>query len=93
LISMNRRLYWTHLKLHEVVQGAVHVHYDYYMPHVQGQAHGKVQKRHEAHKIDYHEQGVVLNTLRSTGSCSGCSTCSPYTPCTRTGTSKNSLGA
>jgi hypothetical protein len=28
LISMNRRLFWMHLKVHEVDQGAVHVHHD-----------------------------------------------------------------
>jgi hypothetical protein len=28
LISMNRRLFWMHLKVHEVDQGSVHVHHD-----------------------------------------------------------------
>jgi hypothetical protein len=28
LISMNRRLFWMHLKVHEIDQGAVHVHHD-----------------------------------------------------------------
>jgi hypothetical protein len=31
-----------HLEVHEVDQGAVHVHHDPYVPHVQGQAHGEV---------------------------------------------------
>jgi hypothetical protein len=30
-ISMNRRLFWIYLKVHEVDHGAVHVHHD---PHV-----------------------------------------------------------
>jgi hypothetical protein len=39
LISINRRLFWMHLEVHKVLQGAVHVpHY----PHVQGQAHREV---------------------------------------------------
>jgi hypothetical protein len=41
LISMNRRLYWMHLEVHEVDQGAVHAHHDP-VPNVQGQAHGEV---------------------------------------------------
>jgi hypothetical protein len=28
LISMNMRLFWMHLEMHEAVQGAVHVHHD-----------------------------------------------------------------
>jgi hypothetical protein len=28
-----------HLEVHKVVQGAVHVHHDPHVPHVQGQAH------------------------------------------------------
>jgi hypothetical protein len=39
LISMNRRLFWLHLKVHEVDQGAVHEDHDPHVPHVQGQAH------------------------------------------------------
>jgi hypothetical protein len=65
LISMDRRLFWMHLKVHEVDQGAVHVHHDPYLPHVQGQAHGEVQEGHEEHKIDQYEQEVVLDALRS----------------------------
>jgi hypothetical protein len=38
LINMNRRLFWMHLEVHESVQGAVHVHHDHHVPHVQGQA-------------------------------------------------------
>jgi hypothetical protein len=38
-ISMNRRLFWMHSEVHEVGQGAVHVHHDPHAPHVQGQAH------------------------------------------------------
>jgi hypothetical protein len=34
LISMNRRLFWMHLDVHEVVQGAVHVHHDHHVHHV-----------------------------------------------------------
>jgi hypothetical protein len=65
LISMNRRLFWMHLEVHEIVQGAVYVHHDPYVPHVQGQAHGEVQEGHEAHQIDQHEQEVVLDALKS----------------------------
>jgi hypothetical protein len=42
LISMNRRLFWMHLKVHEVDQGAVHKGHDPHVPHVQGQAHEEV---------------------------------------------------
>jgi hypothetical protein len=35
LISINWRLFWMHLEVHEVVQGAVHVHHDPPGPHVQ----------------------------------------------------------
>jgi hypothetical protein len=38
-ISMNRRLFWMHSEVHEAGQGAVHVHHDPHVPHVQGQAH------------------------------------------------------
>jgi hypothetical protein len=65
LISINRRLFWMHLEVHEVVQGAVHVHHDPYVPQVPGQAHGEVQEGHEAHQIDQHEQEVVLDALRN----------------------------
>jgi hypothetical protein len=58
-ISMNRRLFWMHSGVHEVGQGAVHVHHD---PHV---PHGEVQEGHEAHQIYQHEQEVVLDALRS----------------------------
>jgi hypothetical protein len=34
LISMNRRLFWMHFKVHEVVQGEVHVPQDPHVPHV-----------------------------------------------------------
>jgi hypothetical protein len=51
--------------VHEVVQDAVHIHHDYHVPHVQGQAHGEVLEGHEAHHIDQHEQEVVLDALRS----------------------------
>jgi hypothetical protein len=54
-----------HLELHEVVQGAVHVHHDPNVPHIQGQSHGEVQEDHEAHQIDQHLQEVVLDALRS----------------------------
>jgi hypothetical protein len=36
MISMNRRLFWMHLEVHEVVKSAVHVHHDHNVPHVQG---------------------------------------------------------
>jgi hypothetical protein len=49
LINIDRRLFWMHLEMHEIVQGAVHVHHDPHMPHVQGQAHGKAQEGHQAH--------------------------------------------
>jgi hypothetical protein len=65
LVSMNRGLFWMHLEVHEVDQGAVHVHDDPHVPHVQGQAHGEAQEGHEAHQIDQHEQQVVLDALRS----------------------------
>jgi hypothetical protein len=45
-IRLIRRLFWMTLKVHEVVQGAVHVHHEHLVPHVQGQAHGKVQVSH-----------------------------------------------
>jgi hypothetical protein len=38
-ISMNRRLLRMHSEVHEAGQGAVHVHHDLHVPHVQGQAH------------------------------------------------------
>jgi hypothetical protein len=59
LISMNRRLFWIHLEVHEVDQGAVHVYHDPQVPHVQGQAHGEVEEGHEAHQIDQHEQEAL----------------------------------
>jgi hypothetical protein len=65
LISMNRRLFWMHFEVHEVVQGAVNVHHDPHVPHVKEQAHGEVQEVHVAHQIDQHEQEVVLDALRS----------------------------
>jgi hypothetical protein len=34
LISMNRRSFWVDFEVHEVVQGAVHVHHDPHVPHV-----------------------------------------------------------
>jgi hypothetical protein len=40
LISMNGRLFWMHLEVHEAVQGEVHVHHDPHVLHVQGQKHG-----------------------------------------------------
>jgi hypothetical protein len=64
LISMNRRLFWMHLEVHEVIQATC----------VQGQAHGEVQEGHEAHQIDQHKQEIVLDALRSARSCSGCCT-------------------
>jgi hypothetical protein len=65
------------LEVHEVVQGAVHVHYDPHVPQVQGQAHVEVQEGHEAYTIDQHEKEVLLDALRSAQSCSGCSPCTP----------------
>jgi hypothetical protein len=65
LISMNRKLFWMHLEVHEVFQGAVHVHHDVHVPHVQGQAHGEVQVGPEAHQIDQHDHEVALDGLRS----------------------------
>jgi hypothetical protein len=62
-ISMNRRLFWMHLEVHEIYQGAVYVHHDPHVLHVQGQAHGESQESHEAHQIDQHEQEVVLDAL------------------------------
>jgi hypothetical protein len=65
LISMNRRYFWMHFKVHEVVQGAVHVHHDPHVPHGKEQSHGEVQKVHVAHQINQHEQEIVLDALRS----------------------------
>jgi hypothetical protein len=56
LVSMNRRLFWMHLEVHEADQG---VHRDPHVPHVEGQALGEAQEGHEAHQIDQHEQEVV----------------------------------
>jgi hypothetical protein len=64
-ISMNRRLFWMHLEVLEVVQDAVHVHHDPHVPHVKGQSHREVQEGHEEHQIDQHKQEVVLDALRS----------------------------
>jgi hypothetical protein len=36
LISMNIRLFWMHLKVHEAVQSEVHIPHDSHVPHVQG---------------------------------------------------------
>jgi hypothetical protein len=63
LISMNRRLFWMHLKVNKVDQGAVHVHHDPHVPYLQGQAHAEVQEGHEAHQIDQNEQEVVLDAV------------------------------
>jgi hypothetical protein len=63
LISINRRLFWMHFEVHEIVQGEVHVHHDPHVPHVQG--HGEVQEGHETHQIGQHEQEVVLDALKS----------------------------
>jgi hypothetical protein len=52
-------------KKDKVGQGVVHVHHDPHLPHVQGQAHVKVQESHEAHQIDQHEQEGVLDALIS----------------------------
>jgi hypothetical protein len=65
LISMNRRLFWMHFEVHEIVQSAVHVHQGPHGHHVQGQAYVEVQEGHEAHQIDQHKQEVVLDALRS----------------------------
>jgi hypothetical protein len=66
LISMNKSLFWMHLGVHDVFQGAVHVHHDPYVPHVRVQAHAEVEEcHHEAYQIDLHEQEVVLDALRS----------------------------
>jgi hypothetical protein len=65
LISINRKLFWMHLEVHLVNQGAVHVHHDLHVPHVGGQSHGEVQEGHEAHQIDQHKQQVFLGALRS----------------------------
>jgi hypothetical protein len=65
LISMNSRLFWIHLEVHEVVQGEIHVPHYPHGPHVQGLGHREVQEDHEAHQIDQHEQEVVLDALRS----------------------------
>jgi hypothetical protein len=64
LISINRRLFWMHLEVHEVVQGAVHVHHDPHVPHVQGQSHGEVQEDHETHQIDQHNRRLLLMHLK-----------------------------
>jgi hypothetical protein len=64
LISINRRLFWMHLEVHEVVQGAVHVHHDPHVPRVQGQSHGEVQEGHETHQIDQHYRRLFLMHLK-----------------------------
>jgi hypothetical protein len=66
-----------HLEVHEIDQVAVHVHHDFHVPYVQGQAHGEVQEGHKAHKIDQHAQEGVLDAHRCALSCLGCSPCSP----------------
>jgi hypothetical protein len=51
LIRMNRRLFWMHLEVHKVVQGAVHVHRVVHVHHdllVPGQAHREVQEGHDS---------------------------------------------
>jgi hypothetical protein len=53
-----------HLELHEEVQGAVHVHHDPHVPHVQGQSHGEVQEGHETHQIDQHNMRLFLMHLK-----------------------------
>jgi hypothetical protein len=65
-----------HLEVNEVVQGAVHVHREFHVPHVTYKVRHmeKFERVYEAHQIDLHKQEVVLNALRS---CSGCSLCSP----------------
>jgi hypothetical protein len=68
LIITNRKFFWMHLEVHEVAQGPSHVHHDSHVPHVQGQAHGKVLEDHEAHEVDQHKQDLqefLLNALRS----------------------------
>jgi hypothetical protein len=65
------------LEVHEVDQGAVHVHHDFHVRHVQGQAHGEVQEGHKANKSDHYAQEVVLDALRWALSYLGCSPCSP----------------
>jgi hypothetical protein len=65
LMRIYRRLFWMHLEVQEVVQGAVQVHHDPHVPHIQGQSHGEVQEGYEAHQNDQHEQEVVLDALRS----------------------------
>jgi hypothetical protein len=52
-----------HFQVYEVAHGAVHVHHDPHVPHVQGQAHGEVQEGQEAHQINEHEHEVVLDAL------------------------------
>jgi hypothetical protein len=46
LIGINRRLFWMHLEVCKVVQGAAHVPH---IPHVQGQTNREVKEGHEAH--------------------------------------------
>jgi hypothetical protein len=65
LISMNRRLFWMHLKVYTGDQGAVHEDHDPHVPHVQGQALEEVQEGHETHEIDQHEQEVAMDALKS----------------------------
>jgi hypothetical protein len=45
IISMNKRLFWMHLEVHEVVQGAVHVHHNHQVPHVYKDRHIEKFKR------------------------------------------------
>jgi hypothetical protein len=46
---------------HAVNQGALHVHHDPHVQHVQGQAHGDVQEGHKAHQIDQHTQFPLIS--------------------------------
>jgi hypothetical protein len=48
LISMNRRLFWLHLEVHEVDQGAVHLHHDF-MYHMYKDSHMEESKRFMRH--------------------------------------------
>jgi hypothetical protein len=59
LISMNSRLFWMHLEVQEVVQGAVHVPHDHYVPHV---CHTLIRAPTAIARQGFHGLSYNLNT-------------------------------
>jgi hypothetical protein len=58
---MNRKLFWLHLEVHKVAQGAFNVHHDPHVLQVKGHAHLEIEEGHWTHQINYHEHEVVLD--------------------------------